>query len=406
MNHCTSRLVGTCLLGLLLLLPLAPLPTATAGDGWWGDLDKGQVVELRDIVAKPRSFRGKQLTFFCIVRGEDSVFFPQNRLLSRSRYANFTVWPDGTALWNSRAYANAEFPTLYISRTHPDQATLMRVPRYTRIEVTGSVRALVGRRPCIEIASWRESGHRLGREVVDSMVRARAYVRGGDARLARSNFREAMAVDLPSNYRVSIEEEARRALATLGANLAEPSPTASRPMGDVPVGAGTDPFDEPPAPASTEPAGAPTTPGSLPPPSFDTPMQPAGSNPTGSNPTGSNPIGRNPIGRNAPRPPAGSTGAMPPPDFNTPVPAPANGTVPGDPFLDGNLGPVPATPPAAAGSPDGGPGVQPAPQPRRGVRPRRPQTPPTRPADRAAPATTPPPRGAPPKRRPRLVGVR
>jgi hypothetical protein len=395
----TSRLVGSCLFALLLL-PLATPSPAAAGDGWWGDLDKGQVVELRDIMAKPRSFRGKQLTFFCVVRGPDNVYFPQNRLLSRARYANFTVWPDGTALWDAAAYANAEFPTLYISRTHPDQATLMRVPRYTRIEVTGSVRALVGRRPCLEIASWRESGHRLGREVVDSMVRARAYVRGGDARLARSNFRQAMAVDLPSNYRVLIEEEARQGLQSLGASLADDGPAVGTPGRVEPVDPGVDPFDQPLSPSGTLPASGVETPGSVPPPDFDTPMQPM--------PSGVQP----PAGIPGPE----SPGSVPPPNFDTPMPAtptanpgaaPGSATpLPGDPFLDSHLGPIPGAPSETAGTPEGGPGVLPAPQPTPGQRPGRTRTPPTRPADRVAPATTPPTRGAPPKRRPRLVGVR
>ena len=385
MNRRTSRLLGLCLFGLLLL-PLAPSSSAEAGDGWWGDLDKGQVVELRDIVAKPRSFRGKQLTFFCIVRGPDNVFFPQNRLLSRTRYANFTVWPDGTPLWDAAAYANSEFPTLYISRTHPDQATLMRVPRYTRIEVTGSVRALVGRRPCIEIASWRESGHRLGRDVVDSVVRARAFVRGGDARLARSNFREAMAVDLPSNYRVLIEEEARRGLESLGSSMSGSEPAGTPAPTDDAIDPDANPFDTPtpaPTPAS---GGTPPSPGSVAPPSFDSPQGPASAQPAAVDPTNA-----------------------PPPTFDSPLPgtspAPTEGAAPppGDDFLDDHLGPNTA-PPSAAGNPEGAPDALPAPQPARDLRPG--QAPPTRRPKRATAPTTPPKRGAPPKRRPRLVGVR
>ena len=395
------------LAGALLLLASVPPATAYGGDGWWSDLDRGEVVSLGDLRARPRQFTGRTLTFFAIVRGPDKVFLLQNSTFTRSRYANLSVWPDGTPLWEQAAYERQEFPTVYIARSHPRRDALLRLPRFTRVEITGQIGAIVSGRPCIEVASWREASHRLGRDVVDAVVRGDIYANAGDVALARAKYQEAMAVDLPEVYRLRIRQRAAQALRKLGA-LDE----ADRVEAGAPIltrGARRGPGNVPPEPADpfaaaaapgAPPAAAPNV-GAPPPADFagDPGVPPAGAaTPPGAAPPPQAGSAHDPIERAHGDPFAVPTGALPgapPAPRAAPVPhrpmphqpAPA-GTVgrSGDPFLDHGIGDAP--PPDTRATP-----ALPAKETPRATPGRRTATPPAR-------------RGAPPKRRPRLVGVR
>ena len=125
--------IACLLLPALLVLLALPAPRAEAGDGWWGGLDEGEAVSLADVLRGPRDYRGKTLTFFCIFHRKESYFDPVRTPFNPERYDNFSVWPDGAALWQEKAYVN-DMPFLYIRRNHTQRDAIMRLDPVTRIE--------------------------------------------------------------------------------------------------------------------------------------------------------------------------------------------------------------------------------------------------------------------------------
>jgi hypothetical protein len=83
------------------------------------------------------------------------------------------------------------------------------MPVFTRVEVTGRIEAVIDGSPFIEMTSFRATGHRLGKDVVDLMMRAETYSRSGELsakEIAADNAQAALedAPDLAPIYAVRI----------------------------------------------------------------------------------------------------------------------------------------------------------------------------------------------------------
>jgi len=414
--------IACLLLPALLVLLALPAPRAQAGDGWWGGLDEGEAVSLADVLRGPRDYRGKTLTFFCIFHRKESYFDPVRTPFNPERYDNFSVWPDGAALWQEKAYVN-DMPFLYIRRNHTQRDAIMRLDPVTRIEVTGSIREMLRGRPTIEVFSFRKTGHRVSRQVMRDINAANNYARLGTEngyQLAARRFKSALTPDLPPLYEIAVRKMLAQALRKLGhadeaaayergetygtPDLAEPDPRAVAPRGDLP------------APIA-EPGTFPTPRGR----GDDLPGTPAGDLPGAPLP---------PAGRDAPNPLTSSD--LPGAPINPLTP---DSDLPGTP---GTASPTPAAPPRPSGAelppaasrprgevprgnglrnrslPDDGPGAAPSgdfPPPARLPL----EIPPAKPFQPAMPVAQPrtpqpvrkgPVSGIPPKRTPRISGVR
>lgn len=390
---------ATCLATLLLLA--AP---SEAGEGWWGGLDEGEAVSLNSVLRQPEEFRGRTLTFYCVFFTADGTYkyYPPNTAFTEGNFLNFSVWPDGTPVWEKEAFVE-NFPFLYLRRTNAQREELVRIKRFTRLECTGRIRDIVRGRPAIEVFSFRETGHRLGKPIVDSVLWGMNYAKQGTRegyQSAARRFKEALQPDLPPVYAIIVRKLLADALRALGndaeADLYERGETVGTPplpradpgaAPGMPLAPGeafpTD-FPEPPSPDDTLPGSA------LPGSSGDMPAPPAPLGTARGAPDGP--------GASAPRPEAGfppAAGGFPP---ATPEGLP---TPPANPFLSDDL------PGRVAGggrgslekTPDSelpgrtAPGT--APSRSRAASPR---------SRRAAPGGRP--SGIPPKRRPRLSGVK
>ncbi|MDJ0974188.1 MAG: hypothetical protein QNJ98_06990 [Planctomycetota bacterium] len=443
-------LASTCLLAALALL-LVPGPAADAGEGWWGDLDKGQVVELADIMAEPTRFTNRQLTFTCVTGGKANVFFQESAIVSRQRYTNYAVWPDGAVVWQRQDYVGKDFPFLFIGKSHFQHDELLGLRKYTRIEVTGRIKAILRNKPHIEVSSWRPTSHRLGGLVVDAMLRGDRFAEAGEWDIAVERYKEALRPDLPPKYALVIRKQLSAVLRQLGRNeeaaqvedggiLSPDDFDRKRKPGVIPdtpafppatTAPGAGPDGAPPAGTSPPPIedqlpGTPINPpvgtGPMASGGLDTPAEPSKPRGERANPfldedlpgmaaRGTQrepefaPVGRNNAPLRRPEQPGGNGFPAPVPETPAPRvvrPAPATPQPAPAPFGPGSddmpgqpVNPAPATPP---------PGAAPvAPQPPV-VAPAADD--PTQPTREATPRT---PRGRPilpPKRRPRLAGVK
>ncbi len=337
-----------------------------ADGGWWSDLDKGQGVRLADVLESPERHRGRALTFTCVFHQQEREFNPLRTRFNSERYANISVWPDGAALWKPGDFAR-DFPFLYVARNGPQKDELLRYETFTRLEVTARIEAVVDGSPFLEVLGARVTGHRLGRKVMDYMLRGEVYGRtaGADAQtLAAENFQGALdaAPDLAPVYVTLVRERLAEALRNLGRN-----DEALRVLAGQSATSGS---EEPEATAPNEPS-APTLPrgGSLPGEDVEQPT------------TSGFPAPRQPTPSGSPAAPS-----QPPP---IPPPSPPVPTyVPGEslrPSLPGV--PTDETPPA--------PRVPSPPQP-----------PLLAPVIVDPPLPSTPPGGRPPVRKPRLAGVK
>ena len=130
------------------------LPLGVVRAGWWDDLDRGEEVKLSDLIAQPSRYEGRILSFFCVFHRRDQVFAPLAAPYTPQRFENFAVWPDGAPIWEEEAYQK-DYPFLYLERAHPQQADLLGLEMFTRVEVTGRIRGAIRARPC---SRWSPSG--------------------------------------------------------------------------------------------------------------------------------------------------------------------------------------------------------------------------------------------------------
>lgn len=404
----------TLALGLLFALStlLAPGAGAEAGDGWWSGLDEGEAVSLANVMRGPRDYRGRTLTFFCLFHRKESYFDPLRTPFNAKRYDNLSVWPDGAAVWETKAYVEEDLPFLYIPRNHAQRDDLMRLERFTRIEVTGRIRDLLRGVPTIEIFSFRVTGHRVGKEVMKEIMRGHNYARMGTKngyQLAAQSLKRSLTPDLAPLYAIAVRKLLAQSLRKLGfpdeAAAYERGETYGTP--DLPApdadrrGPGTGDLPRPPTGPGSDMPGRPVwdTPGAA--PAGAASRQGFGS-PDGAapSPLSGSPDGDDASGFVAPGdfpPPAlpGRDAARGPSGAGTPR-RPAS-DLPGTPAVgltsESDLPGTPGQAPPAALPPPGAsrqPGSSPAP---------------TRAADRA-PVRSGPVSGIPPTRKPRLTGVR
>lgn len=177
----------------------APAPLAEAG--WWDDLDKGDQVKLSDLVAEPRRWKDKVVTFPCIHHAPDSVFQPYFTSFSADKFLNFTAWLDGSPVWEMESYTKDDFPFLYMRRDHPQRDELTRLPALTRIEITGRVKDVYRERPWIEVLGFRTMPATLGKKVVDDVKNGDGWLANGDVTKAESYYRRALSdVSLEEAY--------------------------------------------------------------------------------------------------------------------------------------------------------------------------------------------------------------
>ncbi len=389
------------ILSVLVLLVLALLfisaAPAHAGDGWWGGLDEGEAVSLADVMRGPRAYRDRMITFFAVFHTADGEFkyYPTNTPFSEQRHVNFSAWPDGAVVWSEKGFKN-DLPFLYLRRTHAQRTQLLRLPAFTRIEVTGKVREIVSQRPAIEVFSYRATGHRLGKKVVTSILDGNAYARAGTTQgyqMAARSFKDALRPDLPPAYDMMVRKLLGDTLRKLGFRK-----EASQYENGESVG-----LPELPKPDPTQDVPQPPDMGGDMPEPFNPDV--TGDGPRPARPGGGT-LGLPPSGA-APMPFGDPDGDQP--DASTPRPRPTrrNDKIPTMP--DAPLGFDEEPAPTSRGPRDGGPA--PAPSWRPGDAQPPAAMPPT-----ALPTTKPKARipvpsaaarsGIPPKRRPRLSGVK
>ncbi len=405
------RFFAACLLVALVVSP--------ALAGWWDDLDRGESVSLADLIAQHSRYRDRVVSFFCIYHGRDEVFAPLASPFSPQRHMNFAVWKDGVPVWEQEGFKR-DYPFLYMGRTHPQLGELSALEMYTRIEVTGRVKGLIRARPCIDVISFRQTGHRLGKQVVQSIMAGDRHAEQGRDELAYDNYLRALQPDLPPAYQLLVEKRVAEGLRRLGRHAEAASiegggilgaggppgrtgrgqhapgsllgdPLPGDPAAASPGGQGRPPLittdDLPGQPAGASagtPAGAPPGPGPASPPrdvvtpTGDLPGQPVGPRPfTRDLPGTPAAEAPNPALTAPPTPPA----AVPPPLL--PPPAPES------PARPGPEAPVPpAPPPPATEAPPAGDAPSPEPRPD------------------AEPEATKPPRVPPSRHQPRLSGVK
>ncbi|MCA9314611.1 MAG: hypothetical protein KDB73_03885 [Planctomycetes bacterium] len=322
-----------------LLVAILAVCCAAAGahaedDGWWGGLDEGQNVRLDDVLASPADYSDRTLTTIVLFHARDKLYDPMRTIFNARRFANFSAWPDGAAVWDTGPYER-DHPFFYVSRTHPQIGELLASRVFTRLELTLRIRARIHGRPAFEVLSWRPTGHRMGEAVVRDVMAGDNYVRStgrSNLQLAASRYRNVLVrfPDLPPVYDMQV----RRRLATVLRQLGHPR-EADDVEGGVPiVGGGRLPDPEQGNFPLPEPGPATPAPGTAPGIGFDDPL-PAGrgaggdawgspdgvGSPDGA-PTASSPTSAPGMPSPAPRvvqPGAGVTG------FDDPVPAAPSG---------------------------------------------------------------------------------
>ena len=380
---------------VLLLCGLLGIALPGARADWWDDLDRGKAAALDDIITRPSRHRDQLLTFFCIFRQRDQVFAPLAAPFQPQKHENFAVWRDGAPIWEKGAYTE-DYPFLYIPRAHPQHAELMRMEEFTRLEVTGRIKGAIRARPCIEVLSFRETGQRLGRYVVQSMMAGDRYSEIGDKELAYENYRRALTPDLPPTYDLYVRRRLSDALRRLG-RIEE----ARRVDGGDILGDGAAPEAQPPPPGGRLGDPLPGTPGAPRPGGAPGPV--AGELP-------GERVAPGPVTTDLPGQPADAPPAFPPvaPPGAAPAPAPAGPPPAITSDLPGT--PAPAGPPPAITSDlPGTPSPAGAPPPIVEEVPEAAQDEPA--SDEVEgppplPEKPPLPPGAPPRRMPRLTGVK
>ncbi len=208
-------------LGLLVALAVAGavlcVDPAPADAGWWDDLDKGEPVPLSDLIAEPRRWHTKVVTFACIFHAPDNVYSPYFTSFHAEKFLNFTAWKDGSPVWEQRAFHDDDFPYLYLRRDHPQGPELSRTAPFTRLEVTGLVRDVYRERPWIEIRGFRVTPTTLGRRVVDLVKSGDGYASAGDLVSAESHYRAALGeMTLEDTYAMRVRKRLADLLRSAG----------------------------------------------------------------------------------------------------------------------------------------------------------------------------------------------
>jgi hypothetical protein len=370
------------LLAGALVLALAAGP-ASAG-GWWDDLDKGESVRLSDLVADPQAKRDGAVTFACVFRALDKVFFPYFTSFTPEKHVNVSVWLDGAPIWEREAYARDEFPFLYLRRDHPQRDELLRLQTFTRIEVTGRIRDVYRARPWIEILAFRVTPATLGKDVVEYVKTGDGFASRGDVTHADAYYARALAeVSLEETYALRIRKRRGDVLRAAGRDAEAALAQGGTILGGTPL---------PPRDATA------------PPPAFPVPAAPATPGPGGDTfPTDPIPTLATPAAEASPRgeakPAELTTTDLPGVPYGGPVAPPA---------AEPARRPASAAPAAPAKAPPPGPGSPPPPpRPAAGgtAQPAKPTPPAAAPEKDVVPAPAPP-SPPPPPRVPRLSGVR
>ena len=320
-RRCAAVLAAAFALVFLVALP------ARAEDGWWSGLDEGEAVSLADVMRGPESYRDRTITFFAVFHTASGEFkyYPPGTLFTEARYANFSAWADGTPMWVDETTWRQDLPFLYLPRSHVQRTELSSLAPFTRLEITGRIRHIVRGQPAIEVFSFREAGHRLGKPVVDNIKWGLNYTRSGTReglQSAARRFKLALQPDLPPVYAIILRKYLADTLRRLGHAEEADRYERGETVGTPELPDSLPPPDDQPDPFPDEDFPAPAPGGAPQQPSPDGPAPSGFGTPDGSSdlpvPPGM------PEGFDAPTAPRATPGAPPA------VPGPGPATTPGD----------------------------------------------------------------------------
>ncbi|MCU0725198.1 MAG: hypothetical protein MUE73_05330 [Planctomycetes bacterium] len=250
-----------------LFLALAVL-AGPASAGWWDEVAETKTVALSDLTSRPHDFRGQEVRFDCVFHQISEFYNPYFTRFAPTIFVNFAAWPAGAELWREDVYL-ASHPFLFLDRSADALKTLLALPRFSRLRLTGVVQEVFKGTAWIEVRELEVLPDPLTRDALSLLVRGDRAAAEGNHEAALSLYREASRSPLPAEVRRSVARMEAAALAKLG-RAAEARQTLAAALAETPddemirkqladldgPGAPPPPVASPPAPAATPPAPA------------------------------------------------------------------------------------------------------------------------------------------------------
>lgn len=127
-----------------------PDVAASSAGGWWGDLYDQKIIPFETVLKKPRSFVGQTVTFVAQFHRLGEIDNPFHTKFESDWYLNFSIWPDGAAIWDKKTYRN-DYQYLFVRRGTDGSKELLQAPTYARYVIVAEVSDVFKGKPWLDV---------------------------------------------------------------------------------------------------------------------------------------------------------------------------------------------------------------------------------------------------------------
>lgn len=164
---------------------------------------KLQHTDLKKIMASPRAYIGRKVTFLCRFGFASNFFKAFNTKYTRREYTNFSIWDDEVRLWD-KDDRRTVLPSLYISVSKkPIIKELLKLRKYELTLISAEVTSSYGGIPWFDVTGIKSKDWEDTRPSDTGLLHIRNGVsleKDKKHLLAVEHFKMALGSGLPDDY--------------------------------------------------------------------------------------------------------------------------------------------------------------------------------------------------------------
>ncbi|MHC4873296.1 MAG: tetratricopeptide repeat protein [Planctomycetota bacterium] len=191
---------------LLIIICLTFVQSGFAGfkkKGKIGDRTKLEQTDLKKIMARPKAYIGRKITFLCRFGFASNFFKTFNTKYTRREYTNFSIWDDEVKLWDKEDRRTV-LPSLYISVSRKSVIEgLLKLRKYELTLITAEITSSYGGIPWFDVTGIKSKDWEDTRPTDTGMLHIRHGVSLEKEKkhlLAAEHFKMALGSGLPEDY--------------------------------------------------------------------------------------------------------------------------------------------------------------------------------------------------------------
>lgn len=156
------------------------------------------VADLSQMLRAPLAYNRQRVAFQCRFAATGSLYRDSSDFFTPQTHDNFAIWPAEAHLWDRNSRRNI-LPSLYLPKTSTLLCSVLRkLPRYTKIEITGTIVTTYANLPWIEVENIRllpDEG--LSEEMLVEIARGLELLQSDNPAAAEVSFNSALRAGAP-----------------------------------------------------------------------------------------------------------------------------------------------------------------------------------------------------------------